>query len=707
MPEALSTCPGSRFLQGASVRDDGVNFCIISREATRVELLLYESHDSPEPFQVILLDAHENRTFIFWHVFVKDLKPGVSYTWRLDGPADTARTGCRYNASVELLDPWAKAVTDTLWRRRDAIGGDYSTSMRAMVVDTRGLPAIDQAKPAAAHQYVCRTHEMVIYELHVGGFTRHSSSGVSEKKRGTFAGLIEKIPYLKELGITHVELLPIMAFDAQDVPRSVADQGNSNYWGYSTHSFFSPHPHYCVTPEKGTHLEEFRAMVDAMHAAGLGVIWDVVFNHTAEGGADGPTINFKGMGNDIFYHLEPADRSIYRDFTGCGNTVNCNQPLVSGFLLHCLEFWAEKMAVDGFRFDLASVLSRGQDGQPMAHPPVVWAIELSAVLANRQIIAEAWDAVGLYQVGNFPGYRWGEWNGRYRDVMRQFVRGDGGLVGEVATRVAGSADLYARQERHPFNSVNFVTCHDGFTLWDLVSYSEKNNWANGEGNRDGHNDNLSWNCGTEGETNDAAVNSLRGRQARNFMAILLLSQGVPMLLAGDEVLRSQRGNNNAWCQDNELSWFDWTLKDVHSDMLSFTREMIALRRRHPTLMRRQFLKGEQCADESMRDICWHGYELNNPLWHEPSARVLAFTLAAVAEGEAHLHVIFNMSDASHRFPLPWVDGVTWYSAIDTNAEAPADAVPPERQLPLDATSIDVGSRTVVVLEGRDHSQRLQ
>lgn len=700
MPNTLRVLPGARYPQGATVYETGVNFCIISREATRVELLLYEACDSPEPFEVVLLDPHHNRTFIFWHVFVEGLRPGVNYTWRIDGPDDTAGCGYRYNPDIELVDPWARAVTDNLWRRRDAMAGDYSTSIRAVVVDRDPGKSSSQVEAALNPKDRTQVQEMVIYELHVGGFTRHPSSGVEKSKRGCFAGLVEKIPYLKDLGVTHVELLPVMAFDSQDVPLGVAEKGNCNYWGYSTHSFFSPHPGYCVTPEQGTHLREFRDMVEAMHEAGLQVILDVVFNHTAEGGVDGPTINFRGMGNEMFYHLDPADRTRYIDFTGCGNTVNCNQPLVTGFLLHCLEFWAGEMAVDGFRFDLASVLSRGQDGLPMAHPPIVWAIELSALLANRNIIAEAWDAVGLYQVGHFPGYRWGEWNGRYRDVIREFVRGDRGLVAEVATRITGSSDLYAHQGRHPFNSVNFITCHDGYTLWDLVSYQDKHNWSNGEENRDGHNDNRSWNCGVEGETSDPAINQLRRRQARNFMAILLISQGVPMLLAGDEVLRSQSGNNNAWCQDNELNWFDWSLLEKNAEMLRFTREMISLRRRHPTLMRRQFLTGRARPGGEMPDITWHGYALGEPLWDQPDAQVLGFTLAAVEADEAHLHVVLNMGEKGRDFPLPKVQGVRWYLAIDTGADAPRDASPPEQQLQVDGDEIRVAARSVIVLEGR-------
>ena len=532
-----------------------------------VELLLYAEADSPEPFQVITLTPEQNRTFFFWHVFVEGLPPRTYYTWRADGPTDTEQTGRSFNPRKELLDPWARAVTDALWdRRRAADPQDAShTALRAIVTE----PPPRQRDPVAPRAL----DGAIIYELHIGGFTRHSSSAV--KHPGTFAGVIEKIPYLRALGVTHVELLPVMAFDEQDVPAAAAARGLSNYWGYSTHSFYSPHPGYCVEPARA--VEEFRALIDALHDAGISVLLDVVFNHTAEGSPQGPMINFKGLANDIFYHLDAADRRRFRDYTGCGNTVNCNHPLVTAFIVHCLEYWVEEMGVDGFRFDLASVFARDQRGELMADPPVPWAIESSRILSRVPVIAEAWDAAGLYHVGAFPGMAWTEWNGRYRDVMRRFVRGDPGLLGEVATRIAGSADLYAHGGRLPGNSINFITCHDGFTLHDLTSYNAKHNQANGEDNRDGTHDNASWNCGVEGETSDPAVRALRLRQAKNFMAMLLLSRGVPMLLAGDEVLKSQQGNNNAYCQDNALAWFDWRLVEVNRDMLRFTQALIALR----------------------------------------------------------------------------------------------------------------------------------
>jgi len=500
------TRPGRRYPPGASVEDGGVNFSVYSRHATGAWLLLYESCFSLQPLQEIRLDPEVNRTFFSWHVRVEGLPPGTHYTWRLEGPQEAATLGVHIDPRVELVDPWAKAVSDSQWDRARTCreGPAPHRSMRGVVL----AEAYDWEGDAPIRM---PSERMLIYELHVGGFTRHPSSGVAQP--GTFSGLIEKIPYLRDLGITHVELMPVMAFDVQDVPESVAERGLRNYWGYSTHSFFSPHPGYCVSSPDGTHRTEFRDLVKALHRAGIGVILDVVFNHTAEGGNGGPAINFKGFGNETFYHLDPDDRSQYRDYTGCGNTVNANHPFVSRFIIDCLEYWVREMHVDGFRFDLASALARGEDGNPLPNPPVLWLVELSDTLAGAKIIAEAWDAAGLYQVGSFPGYRWMEWNGRYRDSVRRFVRGDPGLIGELATRLSGSSDLYQANLRLPINSINFVTCHDGFTLWDLVSYESKRNESNGEDNRDGSDENLSWNCGTEGETADREIQALRGTSA--------------------------------------------------------------------------------------------------------------------------------------------------------------------------------------------------
>jgi glycogen operon protein len=681
--------PGDWDQGGATIRSKGVNFCVFTRYAERVELLLFESADSKSPFQTVFLDPRINRTFFFWHVLVKGLPVGTYYCWRADGPSDTKESGCRYDRDKVLIDPWATTVDDRLWDRGVACGpGDnIATSMRSQVV-------VDDYDWEGDEPRYVPLHDAVIYELHVGGFSRHSSSGALHP--GTFEAIVEKIPYLRDLGITHVELMPVMAFDVQDVPPKTAALGLENYWGYSTHSFYAPHPGYSVNPQQARN--EFRDMVKALHQEGIGVILDVVFNHTAEGGPDGPTISFKGLGNEIFYHLDPTDRRRYRDYTGCGNTVNCNHPMVTRFLIDCLQYWVQAMHVDGFRFDLASALARGEDGNPQYHAPFLWSTELSPVLGRAHIIAEAWDAAGLYQVGDFPGFRWAEWNGRYRDVIRGFVRGDKGLVAEVATRVAGSSDLYAQRGRLPINGINFITCHDGFTLNDLVSYERKHNLANGEDNRDGHDHNLSANYGTEGDTDDPATLDLRHRQARNFIAVLMLSQGVPMLLAGDEVLRTQQGNNNCYCQNNELSWLDWTLTERNRDMLHFTGSMIGFRHRHPTLSRERFLTGEPAVDQGIPDIRWHGAELDEPGWDDADSQALAFTLAGTSQEEPMLHVMLNMGEVSRAFAVPELPGIGWRLAIDT-AREPWIFDPSDQPVEV-RDRCQVLDRAVVVLEGR-------
>jgi len=683
-----ATRPGSRFPPGATLRDGGVNFCVFGRHAAHVELLLFDGAEAPEPFQVIALAPEANRSFHFWHVFVEELPPGGCYAWRMAGPSDTEHTGRRFLPCKDLVDPWARAVSDALWDRGRATdpGDAGHATMRGIVTDWPArLP-----RPAPRG-----LEDAVIYELHVGGFTRDPSSGVAHP--GTFAGLIEKIPYLQELGITHVELLPVMAFDAQDVPPAAAARGLGNYWGYSTHSFWSPHSGYCREPARAAH--EFRALTDALHAAGIGVLIDVVFNHTAEAGASGPVINFKGLANDAFYLLDPADLRGYRDFTGCGNTVSCNHPLVTAFIVHCLEYWVEHLGVDGFRFDLASVFARDATGAVMADPPLPWAIESSRVLSRVPMIAEAWDAAGLYQVGAFPGMAWAEWNGRYRDAVRRFARGDPWQVGEVATRIAGSADLYGNG-RLPGSSINYITCHDGFTLWDLVSHDGKHNEANGEENRDGSNDNLSWNCGAEGETSDPSVLALRRRQARNHLAILMLSRGVPMLLAGDEVLRSQRGNNNAYCQDNALSWLDWTLAERNRDMLRFVRELIALRRRHASLTADRFFTGAPIQGGGLPDIAWHGTRLQTSPWQEADGRFLRFTIAGLDSAEEDLHGILNMTHQTVDVDLPDIPSRRWHLALNTSAAPPGDVIVRDRQQPLSGKTFNVGPRSVAILEAR-------
>lgn len=675
---------------GATPDKDGVNFSVFSEQATSIELLLFDEHDNLEPIQIIQLDPRTNKSFHFWHIYVRGLKPGAHYAYRVDGPENLHGIGYRFNKNKVLIDPYAKGNTNILWKRSDALGSkdNIATSMRSVVIDISDYDwegDLPLNKPMS---------ETIIYEVHISGFTKSSSSGC--KHKGTFYGIIEKIPYLKELGITAVEVLPIFDFDQKEILREVNSKLLKDYWGYNPHSFFAPVCSYCTSPDQGTHIREFRDMVKALHKAGIEVILDVVFNHTSEGNDQGPTINFKGFGNNIYYHLAPSDRQYYMDYSGCGNTFNCNHPIAEKLIVECLEFWVNQMHVDGFRFDEGSILSRGQDGAPMLNPPVVWQIETSERLAETKVIAEAWDAGGLYQIGYFPGYRWAEWNGHFRDDIRRFVKGDPGLVGAVASRIAGSADIYQETGHLPINSVNFVTCHDGFTLNDLVSYNYKHNEANGEDNRDGINDNLSWNCGIEGETENSEINALRRRQIKNFTAILLLSQGVPMFVAGDEVRRTQKGNNNAYCQDNKISWFDWNLVEKNAEFFRFFKLMIDFRKHcHPALRRSRFFQGE-VNKRGLADISWHSCKLFSPDWYDSNARVLAFTLGGF-EGADDIHVMLNMYWENLDFEIPSSEGREWYKVIDTAESSPMDIVEPGKETLVSGNVCLVKDRSVVVL----------
>jgi glycogen operon protein len=700
--------PGRIHPLGAIPDENGVNFSVFAAHATSVELLLFDEHDDPEPIHTIPLDPRKHKTFHFWHVYVRGIKPGIHYAYRVDGPQDLHGRGDRYNRNKLLLDPYSRGNTNVLWNRGNACGPEdnLTTSMRGVVIDTGGY---DWEGDRPLNRPM---NETIIYETHVRGFTKSPTSGCQHA--GTFSGLIEKIPYLKQLGITAVELLPVFDFDEKEV-KQISPDGKplTNYWGYDPFSFFAPQCSYCESPEIGTHITEFRDMVKALHKAGIEVILDVVFNHTSEGDHRGPTINFRGFANSVYYQLSQQDRQYYMNFSGCGNTINANHPITEKFVVDVLRYWVREMHVDGFRFDEAVILTRDENGLPMLYPPVVWQIELSGALANTKVIAEAWDAAGLYEVGYFPGYRWGEWNGRYRDAIRRFVKGDQGymdgqtIVGRVAAVMAGSADIFEASGELPVNSINFITAHDGFTLNDLVSYNEKHNEANGEGNRDGINDNLSWNCGVEGETDNPDIEALRQRQIKNFAAILMLSQGVPMFVAGDEIRRTQHGNNNAYCQDNEISWFDWKLAEKNQEIFRFFKQMIAFRKSHPLLQRNQFFCGEQ-NQRGLADISWHGCRLNCPGWNDPSSRVLAFTLGGFSEegssGEVDIHVILNMEWEDLDFDVPPLAGRKWYRVVDTAESSPHDiaenlAEPGEESV-VSGNVCHVKNRSVVVLISR-------
>jgi glycogen operon protein len=666
---------------------EGVNFSLFSEGATEVVLLLFEPSEPLEPVQMIRLDPFANKTFHFWHVFVRGCPRGMLYAFRIDGP-DDAQNGDRFNANKVLISPYARGISKTLWKRGDAIGphDNLSTSMRGVVDDSSGY---DWEGDRPLNRPI---HESIIYELHVGGFTRSPTSQVS--RPGTFAGLIEKIPHLQSLGVTAVELLPVFEFDDSDVSLNPNGDPIRNFWGYSTVAFFSPHSGYCVNKGAGaSQVNEFRNLVKALHKAGIEVILDVVFNHTDEGNEFGPTFSFRGIDNRTFYLLDPNNPATYLNYSGVGNTFNANHPIPQKLIVDCLRYWVSEMHVDGFRFDEGSILARGENGAPLEHPPVIWQIELDDTLADTKVIAEAWDAAGLYQVGHFPGDRWAEWNGRYRDDVRRFVKGDPGLVGAIASRLGGSPDIYDNRGQTPDNSINFITVHDGFTMNDLVSYSRKHNEANGEGNRDGIDNNYSWNWGVEGETDDPATDALRTQLMKNLFTILLLSRGVPMMLGGDEIRRTQRGNNNAYNQDNVISWFDWTLATKYQGMLRFVQRMIAFRKAHPALSQPAFYTGA-VNERGLPDIAWHGTILNSPGFNDPDARALACTIAGLA-GSGDLHVMMNMFWEPLEFEVP--AHIEWRVAIDTRAESPGDIPDSSTAVPLAGRHCGVQPRSIVVL----------
>jgi isoamylase len=677
---------GSSSPLGATPSADGVNFSVFSRHATGVELLLFDGVDDTKAASVVRLDPSANRTYYYWHVFVPNVRPGQLYGYRVEGPFDPS-SGMRFDPTKVLLDPYGRGVRVPATYGRAAArhpGDNTGTAMKSVVVD---VSAYDWEGDAPLQRPSSRT---IVYELHVGGFTRHPSSGLSDKTRGTFAGLIEKIPYLQQLGITAVELLPVFQFDPQDCP-----PGLVNYWGYAPVSFFAPHQAYSSRRDPLGPVDEFRDMVKALHRAGLEVILDVVFNHTAEGDHQGPTLSLRGLDNTTYYILE-ADRARYANYSGTGNTLNANHPIARRMVLDSLRYWVATMHVDGFRFDLASILDRDESGNVMPSPPVLWDIESDPALAGTKLIAEAWDAAGLYQVGSFVGDSWKEWNGRFRGDVRRFFRGEEGSVEDVADRLIGSPALYGHKQREPEESVNFVTCHDGFTLNDLVSYDRKHNEANGEDNRDGTDDNRSWNCGVEGPTDDPAIDKLRTRQVKNFFTVTMLSPGMPMMLMGDEVRRTQGGNNNAYCQDNETSWFDWTLLAKRADVHRFVTLLNARRVLRDVEHERERMPLNQLIRQA--DITWHGVKLGEPDWRHSSHSV-AFTARSTMD-RAPYHVILNAYWEPLEFELPSVaDGAhdPWRRWIDTFLDAPHDIVEWERAPAVPGHRYRAEPRSVVVL----------
>jgi len=671
---------------GATPCREGVNFSVFSKHAIGVELLLFDPVDDARAARVIRIDPGANRTYHYWHVFVPGVTAGQIYGYRVQGPWDPAN-GMRFDPSKVLLDPYGRgvAVPDGYGRAAGAAGHNSATAMKSVVVDP---VAYDWEGDAPLRRPSAQT---IVYEMHVRGFTRHSSSGVGEQIRGTFAGLIEKIPYLQRLGITAVELLPVFQFDAQDCP-----PGKVNYWGYAPVSFFAPHQAYSSRRDPLGPVDEFRDMVKALHRAGIEVILDVVFNHTAEGNELGPTLCFRGLDNATYYILE-EDRARYANYTGTGNTLNANHPIVRRMIVDSLRYWVEAMHVDGFRFDLASILARDASGHPLPNPPVLWDIETDPALAGTKLIAEAWDAAGLYQVGSFIGDAWKEWNGRFRDDVRDFFRGAPGSAARVADRLVGSPQVYGHEQREAEQSVNFVTCHDGFTLNDLVSYNDKHNEANGEDNRDGANDNRSWNCGVEGPSDDPEIERLRNRQVKNFLTVTLLSIGMPMILMGDEARRSQFGNNNAYCQDNEISWFDWTLVGEHADVHRFMTLLNERRLLRDAEYERQRLTLDELLQQASK--AWHGVRLGQPDWGEHS-RSLAFEAELRREG-LRIYLILNAYSEPLEFELPPAGEsvAAWRRWIDTALESPEDIVSWEMAPLLSRHNYRAAAHSVVVLIG--------
>ncbi len=699
--KSLTIKSGSPLPLGAWVVPGGVNFALFSRHATSVELLLYDSPDDPYPSLTIKLDPVFNRTGEIWHVRVMGIGPGSCYAYRVDGPY-RPRDGLRFNRFKVLVDPYATALTGVSEYDFDRARGydpdsplkdlSFSTEDNAPYV-AKGIVAVRdfdwQDDRLPAHPW-SRT---IIYETHVRGLTIHPSSGV--RYPGTYRGLIEKIPYFKELGITAIELLPVHEFNENEIKRVNPLDGSRlrNYWGYNPLGFFAPKETY-ASRGRGQQVAEFKEMVRALHAADIEVILDVVFNHTAEGDETGPTLSFRGIENPVYYLLED-DKRRYKNFSGCGNTLNCNHPVVRELILDCLRHWVTEMHVDGFRFDLAAILGRDESGNITPNAPLLERIAEDPILRGVKLIAEAWDAGGAYMVGCFPGLHWSEWNGRYRDEVRRFWRGDRGMLGLFASRLCGSADIYQHSGRAPLNSINFITCHDGFTLRDLVSYERKHNEANGEGNRDGSDVNFSCNYGVEGETDDPSINAVRLRQMKNMIATLLLSRGVPMILGGDEFGRTQRGNNNAYCQDNETSWYDWRLLERNRELFRFVRKMIAFRNDHGVLRRERFY--------TEAEVSWFDANGNYPQWNGPE-RALACLIRDLESARGDLYLMFNAEEHSVQFTVPPPAGAQpWRIVINTGAPAPYDAPDSGREPVFNGQVFELVPRSLVVLERPGHS----
>jgi isoamylase len=698
----LKIKPGKAYPFGAHLVRGGVQFSVFSRHASSVSLLLFDEPNDAEPSHEIVLDPKQFRTGDCWHVLVEGLGPGRLYLYRVDGPYTPAE-GHRFNRNKLLLDPYAKALTGNFqWDLGESLGylpghpdADLSFSERE---DAALLPKCivvdDDFDWQGDRPLNYPLNKSVIYETHIRGLTSHPSAAdrFGVRHPGTFRGIVEMIPYLKELGVTSLEFLPVAEFDEfeyEDRTNPVSGESLKNYWGYSTIAFFAPKGSYATANARGEQVAEFKTMVRELHRAGIEVILDIVFNHTGEGDHLGRTLSFKGLDNGIYYILAP-DRRYYMNYSGCGNTLNCNHPVVREMIIGCLHYWVQEMHVDGFRFDLGSILGRGPDGEMMDNPPVLETIAQDPVLRDTKIIAEAWDAGGAYQVGQFPGGRWAEWNDRFRDDVRAFWRGEKGMASFFATRLSGSADLYLQTGRKPYHSVNYITAHDGFTLSDLVSYEIKHNEANGEKGQDGSEVNLSCNWGEEGETDDPAVLEIRRKMVRNFLATLLLSSGTPMILGGDEIRRTQGGNNNAYCHDNGISWYDFSRMNDYPGTYRFARLLIAFRNAHPALHRQEFFVGRDLSNNEVPDIGWFD-ENGGPMdWNRPD-NVLALRIDG-SRKEIHAEaddvdiiMFFNATGTAKEFLVPEPhEDQEWVRVIDTAEPSPADFLEVGQKVPVRA-----------------------
>ena len=687
--------PGKPFPFGATLVPGGVNFSIFSKNATACTLVIFEKHADTPSIEIPVPDSF--RIGNTWCLIVFDLDfEGIEYGYRIDGPHDPD-AGHRFDPSKILLDPYARAMGGRdIWGKQPNWNDPFPF---------RGRLVFDDFDWEDDRALEIPIEDLVIYELHVRSFTRHDSSGV--KHPGTYAGLAEKIPYLKELGVNCVELMPIFEFDEFENSRQDPETGEThyNYWGYSTVSFFSPKAGFAATGNLGMQVDEFKNLIKKFHDNGIEVMLDVVFNHTSEGNEKGPTVSFRGVDNKTYYMLTPE--GYYYNFSGCGNTLNCNDPNVRNMVVDCLRYWASEYHIDGFRFDLAAILGRDPFGAPLANPPLLESLAFDPVLGRCKLIAEAWDAGGLYQVGSFPAYgRWAEWNGKYRDDLRKFLKGESDMTGAISQRIQGSPDLYGWNGRGPTASINFITCHDGFTLRDLFSYNEKHNDANGEDNRDGDNDNHSWNCGIEGDTDDPAVLELRDRMTKNAAAIMLISHGIPMIAMGDEIGRTQNGNNNTYCHDNYLNWIDWSLVTKHKELLRFYQHMIAFRHSHGMLRtRNHFWNADRGG--GYPDISWHGTRAWQPDW-SGSSRVLAVMFCGLGneiwkqEQDPFIYMAMNSYWDGLPFNLPQLPaGMKWRVFANTTMKSPNDIYEQGSEPCLEnQEEIIVGGRSVVVLVGR-------